>query len=219
MSSHRSSSYERAHDVVVSVVIPVYNGARHLGAAIESVLDQSCPPQEVIVVNDGSCDGSREIGACYAPQVRTIDQPHSGAAAARNRGVDHARGVLLAFLDADDLWEPDKLARQVAVLAENLACEAVLGGMENFISPELDAAARRLLARAAVQTGTIHVGALLIRRLAFDRVGPFDVQWRLGEFIQWWARAEREQASLRNNSRARVAAALACPQHDPRPGC
>lgn len=173
----------------ISVIIPVHNGERYLAEAIRSVLDQTLPPDEIIVVDDGSTDGSAAIARSFGPPVRVLTQANLGPAAARNLGVTHAAGDLLAFLDADDLWTPDKLTRQAQVLRDDPACEAVLGGVANFISPELDAPQHRALARSAGQTGAHHIGALLIRREAFLRIGWFDAGLRHGEFIDWWARA------------------------------
>ncbi len=175
----------------ISVIIPVYNGERFLAEAIQSVLDQTLPPDEIIVVDDGSIDASAAIALSFGPPVRVLSQPNLGPAAARNLGVAHATGDLLAFLDADDLWTPDKLARQAQVLRADPGCEAVLGRAENFISPELDASQAMRLAKTAAQTGEFLAGALLIRRAAFLRVGWFDARLRHGEFIDWWARASQ----------------------------
>jgi glycosyltransferase involved in cell wall biosynthesis len=175
----------------ISVVIPVYNGARYLVASIESALAQTVEPAEVIVVDDGSTDASSKIARAFGPPVRVLTQPNLGPAAARNLGVEHAGGDLLAFLDADDLWMPDKLARQQQALQADAVCEAVLGRAENFISPELDETQRALLARSATQTGHMLASTLLIRHTAFLRVGSFDVRWRHGDFIAWWAHATR----------------------------
>lgn len=175
----------------VAVVIPVYNGACYLAAAIESVLAQSLPPAEIIVVDDGSTDDGAAVACAFGPPVSVLTQTNRGPAAARNLGVAHSSGDLLAFLDADDLWLPDKLARQMQVLQDDPLCAAVVGGVENFISPELGVAQRWALAQAAAQTGDVHVGALLIRREAFRRIGGFDPRWRHTEFVEWWARAAR----------------------------
>jgi len=175
----------------VSVIIPVYDGERYLDGAIQSVLAQTLPPAEILIVDDGSTDGSARSAQSFGPPVRVLTQANLGPAAARNLGVAHATGDLLAFLDADDLWAPEKLARQKQVLEENPAYEAVLGRVENFISPELDEHQRAMLAKSAAQTGKFHIGALLIRRAAFLRVGYFDTRWRQGEFVEWWARALR----------------------------
>jgi glycosyltransferase involved in cell wall biosynthesis len=175
----------------VSVIIPVYDGERYLDGAIQSVLAQTLPPAEILIVDDGSTDGSGRSAQSFGPPVRVLIQANLGPAAARNLGISHATGDLLAFLDGDDLWAPDKLARQAQVLQNDPTCDAVLGRVENFISPELDEAQRQALARSAAQTGAFHAGALLIRWGAFRRVGDFDTRWRHGEFIEWWGRALR----------------------------
>lgn len=175
----------------ISVIIPVYNGERFLVEAIRSVLDQTLPPDEIIVVDDGSTDDGAAIARSFGSPVRVLTQANLGPAAARNLGVAHAAGDLLAFLDADDLWLPDKLARQAQMLRDDPACEAVLGRVQNFISPELDESEAARLVKTAAQTGDMHVGALLIRRDAFLRVGWFDARLRHGDFIDWWARASQ----------------------------
>jgi glycosyltransferase involved in cell wall biosynthesis len=98
---------------LVSVIIPVYNCAEYLGQAIDSVLNQTFMDLEVIVVDDGSTDRTPEIAAQYRDHITYIRQPNGGNAAARNRGIANARGRWLCFLDADDLWEPRKLERQL----------------------------------------------------------------------------------------------------------
>ncbi|MHC4407236.1 MAG: glycosyltransferase family 2 protein [Planctomycetota bacterium] len=106
----------------VSVIIPCYNAARFLGEAIDSALDQSLPPLEVIVVDDGSTDRSAAIAQSYGSPVRLIRQRHEGESTARNRGIDEARGDWIAFLDADDLWMSTKLERQLEVAQPGVAC-------------------------------------------------------------------------------------------------
>ena len=103
----------------VSVVIPAYNGAQFIGNALESVLSQSLPADEIIVVNDGSEDATAEVLQAYAHQIQIIEQPNLGVAAARNRGLAAAQGELIAFLDQDDLLLPDKLKLQVDCLAQH----------------------------------------------------------------------------------------------------
>jgi glycosyltransferase involved in cell wall biosynthesis len=104
----------------VSVVIPAYNSARFVAEAIRSVLAQTLPPYEVLVIDDGSVDGTREVVAEFlSTGVRCISQPNSGVSAARNRGLDEARGEFIAFLDADDLWRPEMLATHAELLRDN----------------------------------------------------------------------------------------------------
>ena len=96
----------------VSAVIPAYNGRRYVGRAIESVLKQTCPAAEVIVVDDGSTDGTAAAVRAFGDAVRLIEQPNGGVSVARNTGIAAATGDWIAFLDADDEWLPDKLRRQ-----------------------------------------------------------------------------------------------------------
>ena len=112
----------------VSVVIPTYNRAHQIAATIESVLVQSHPPAEVIVVDDGSSDGTAAVCAGFAPRVRYERQANAGVSAARNRGAGLATAQLIAFVDSDDLWHRDKLALQVAALeAEPAAGWSITG--------------------------------------------------------------------------------------------
>lgn len=100
------------HGSGVSVVIPCYNGEAFLAEAIRSVLTQTHPPVEVIVVDDGSTDGSAGIAEAFGPPVSVVHQPNQGESIARNRGMEAAKGEWIAFLDADDVWVPTKLEQQ-----------------------------------------------------------------------------------------------------------
>lgn len=175
---------------LISVIIPVYNGERYLAEAIESVLAQTRSPDEIIIVDDGSTDDSAAVARRYASLARLVQQPNLGAGAARNRGVEAAQGAWLAFLDADDLWLPDKLTRQMALFEADPDLATAYGGVEQFISPDLDEILRaRLQIKSQVAEG-FHVGTLLIRRATYERVGFFSTAFRVGEFIDWYARAE-----------------------------
>lgn len=95
---------------MISVVIPLYNKAAHIQRALDSVLAQTCPPQEIIVVDDGSTDGGGELVASLSlPLLRLIRQENQGVGAARNRGIEAAQGDTISFLDADDAWQPKYL--------------------------------------------------------------------------------------------------------------
>jgi glycosyltransferase involved in cell wall biosynthesis len=98
----------------VSVIIPAYNYARYVSEAIDSVLAQTYPPLEVIVVDDGSTDDTPNVLAAYGDRIRAIRQVNQGVAAARNTGIAAARGEYVAFIDSDDTWEPRKLELQMA---------------------------------------------------------------------------------------------------------
>jgi glycosyltransferase involved in cell wall biosynthesis len=101
---------------LVSVIIPSYNCGRFVRAAVDSVLAQSFRDLEVLVVDDGSTDNTRQVLAGYGPPVRYLYQANAGVSAARNHGIGESRGQYVAFLDADDMWAPDKLERQLKAL-------------------------------------------------------------------------------------------------------
>jgi glycosyltransferase involved in cell wall biosynthesis len=102
----------------VTTIIPAYRAAGTIGRAVDSVLRQTCPPEEILVVDDGSPDDIAAAIRPYRERVTLIRKANGGAASARNLGLDRARGELIAFLDADDYWEPDKLKRQLAIFAQ-----------------------------------------------------------------------------------------------------
>jgi glycosyltransferase involved in cell wall biosynthesis len=173
---------------LVSVVIPVRNGARYLGEAIESVLAQGCRDTEIIVVDNGSTDGSRSVAESFGPAVCVIDEPQRGAAHARNSGVRLARGEYLAFLDADDLWAPGKLERQLRELELRRDLDMTFTWGENFPSPELTDAERCAVRFVSGAGPFIIPSAMLARREAFLRAGPIP-DLREGEFIAWYGLA------------------------------
>lgn len=174
---------------LISAIIPVFDGERYLGQAIDSALAQTYRPLEVVVIDDGSTDGSAAVARRYPAGVECHRQPHGGIGAARNRGAGLARGAFFAFLDADDLWTADKLERQAAALAGDARLDMVFGAVRQFVSPELDDAARRRIVYPDGVMAGYHPGAMLIRRDSFFRVGPFRTDCRVGEFIDWYARA------------------------------
>ncbi len=174
---------------LVSVVIPVFNGEQYLSEAIESVLNQSHPNAEVIVVDDGSTDGSGRMAAGYGDAITTVRQNRRGNGAARNLGVVVSRGVLLSFLDADDRWRPAKLERECEVLATRPEVSGVRSLVREFVSPEIDEESRRAI-RAAHDSipGMLHYGTM--RRAAFEQLGGFatDLQLAVGvDFSARWA--------------------------------
>lgn len=103
----------------ISVVVPAYNAARTVAETLESILAQSLPPREVVVVDDGSRDGTLEVLRTFGDRVKVKTQPNSGVSTTRNRGVEEAAGEWIAFCDADDVWHPDKLRLVAAVAASH----------------------------------------------------------------------------------------------------
>jgi glycosyltransferase involved in cell wall biosynthesis len=103
----------------VSMIVPAYRAAGTIRRAIDSALGQTRPPDEILIVDDGSPDDIGSALAGYPVQVRLVRKANGGAASARNFGIDHAEGNFIAFLDADDYWEPNKLQRQLAVFDQH----------------------------------------------------------------------------------------------------
>lgn len=174
----------------ISVIVPAYNGETYLSEAIESILIQAYRPQEIIIIDDGSTDNTASVAKSFGDAVQYHYQPNQGAGAARNNGIKLARGEFLAFLDADDLWLEDKLACQMQVFDDDPALDMVFGYVLQFRSPELpDEVKRQIKIPTEIVPGQ-HVGTMLIKREAFEKVGLFRTDWEIGEFIDWHARAE-----------------------------
>jgi glycosyltransferase involved in cell wall biosynthesis len=178
-------SEEAATDGLVSAIIPVYNGDRFLAEAIESVLDQTYLPIEVIVVDDGSTDDSAAVARGFTG-VTVIGQENEGVAVARNTGIESASGQFLAFLDADDQWAPEKTALQVEYLRDNPGCDYVLCRYQNYFPMGVPAWFRRKEADDSGQTPV--PSALLCRFGLFTAVGRFAPEYRHGEDTEWFAR-------------------------------
>ena len=173
---------------MISVVIAVNNGAKFLAAALNSVMRQTCAPGEVIVVDDGSTDASPDIAAGFGPPIKVLRCAHRGGASALNAGIAEARGELLAFIDADDLWADKKLAQQSAILASDLSIEAVFGGIIQFTDMDCWIAKPDEIKQKSKCFIGVHKTAMLIRRATFDRVGPFN-EAVVADFPEWYARA------------------------------
>ena len=179
---------ESARTAPVTFVIPVFQGERYLAEAIESALAQSRPPAEVIVVDDGSSDGSAAIAASFGDRVILLRQPNRGTAAARNLGLASASQRFVSFLDADDVAAHDRLETQLALLERVAPPDVVFGQMEQFVSPELppDVAAR-LRCDSRAQPSPLP-SCFTATRVACDRLGPMRVDIEAC-FADWYLRA------------------------------
>lgn len=174
----------------VSVIIPAYNAERYLAEAIQSVLAQDSFALQLIVVDDGSTDGTAKIAQSFGARVQTICQPNGGVAAALNHGLADAQGEWLAFCAADDLWTPGRLEKQMSAFAATPAPDLILGHVRQFFSPELSQeVTRRYYCPPEPQPGLL-LAAMLLKRATFDRVGSFNTAYTIGEFIDWFARAQ-----------------------------
>jgi glycosyltransferase involved in cell wall biosynthesis len=178
---------------LVSVIVPVFNGERFLRDAVASIRDQRHEPLEIIVVDDGSTDATRTVVASLAGEIRYIHQPNAGPPAARNTGLRAARGALVAFLDADDLWTDGKLAIQTGLLAREPAIDVVLGYTEIVYLPAVPGGA---VPPPSPPAFLFSLGAALIRRSVFDRVGGFDETSRYCDDVDWFLRAKEAGLSV-----------------------
>lgn len=178
---------------LVSIIIPAHNAATYLGDAIESVLRQSYAHYEIVVIDDGSTDRTANIAERY-PGVLVLRQAQRGAGAARNAGILATKGELIAFLDADDWWRPDKLERQVALLASRpdvgMAISEhvnVLADTSAFVTSKIstltDDAVRSIFLHSFIGTPTV-----MLRRSVLEVVGLFDESLVCAEDENLWLR-------------------------------
>lgn len=181
----------------ITAIIPCYNAENYLAQALDSVFAQAPAPDEVIVIDDGSTDGSAAIALGYGDaRITCRRQDNQGIAATRNHGLSLARGELIAFLDADDLWPQESLGAKLLRLESEPDLDGVFGRVECFISPELPEAIRAgLSCPRGAQAGRL-AGSLLLRRRVFERVGEFDTRLQVGELIDWLARADERGVRL-----------------------
>jgi glycosyltransferase involved in cell wall biosynthesis len=189
---------------MVSVIIPAYNAGECIGRAIESVLGQSYPEYEIVVVDDGSTDNTAEIVRQYGDKVRYIYQKNAGVAVARNAGIAVARGDWIAFLDADDEWLPNKLKAQMDLLARNPElrwCGAnrfqsdgtrkAPVGSSDIIAQALGTsdAFPSYFAAAASGVCNIQTSTLVVRKRIFAQLGGFDPNREvMDEDLDMWLR-------------------------------
>ena len=170
---------------LISVVIPAHNAEKYLSEAIQSVLEQSYTHLEIIVIDDGSVDDTAEIAQGFNNSVRYYAQPQAGAASARNWGIELAKGKLIAFLDADDLWAPEKLTIQLEALQADPSLEAVFGHVQNFLETGDPDQPRKMLSRLP---GPVS-GTMLIYKTALNRIGGFAPGMQIGETVEFYIRA------------------------------
>ncbi|HDY88685.1 MAG TPA: glycosyltransferase [bacterium] len=174
---------------LVSVIITVYNGERYLAEAIESVLAQTQKPNEIIVVDGESQDNTEKIARSYR-QVHFIRESVRGLANARNMGINVCQGELIAFLDHDDRWTPNKLKVQIDYLINNPKIQYVNALVKIFLEPGCTLRlgyTRKSLNRAMIGRTP---GTLIARKSLFDRIGGFSADFVIGCDVEWFTRAK-----------------------------
>ena len=174
----------------VDVVIPAFNARAFLGEALDTVLAQGPSVGKVVVVDDGSSDGTATLAAARGAPVELVQlEGNRGAAAARNAGIARCAAEFVAFLDADDRWLPGKLDAQVAALSDAQECAIAICRVRPFADLAMAAAERAaLLAQQPAEMEGWLASALVARRSLFAQAGVFTEDLRMGEVIDWFSR-------------------------------
>ena len=199
--------------VTISAVIPAYNSADFIAAAIDSILKQTHPVTEIIVVDDGSVDNTEQIVQRFPDHVRYYKQANQGPSAARNQGIKMACGEWIAFLDADDQWTPEKIEKQLATLAQYPALQLIAGDMaeiddsNELLTPSvlakhqllqgfqaLDGQPVAQALAALIRKNFIPTGTVLVRRDVVLAAGLFNESIRFGEDLELWAKIAAQHA-------------------------
>ena len=173
-----------------AVVMPVWNGAAYLPEAIASLRAQTLQPSEVVVVDDGSTDGSGELAATLMLEARVVRQENGGVAAALFRGVRETTADIVAFLESDDVWLPEKLAREAAVFAANPDVFWTLCHTDVFLQPGCVLPVWLRPGSLDGPTLVAFMSALAVRREAFVRAGEFDPSYPYAQDTEWMMRAQ-----------------------------
>ena len=175
----------------VGVVIRVRNAEPYVAEAVASVLEQSVPPVDVVIVDGGSTDRSMEALAPYADRVRIIQQRRDGLGGAAQDGIDATVQPIIAFQDADDIWPVDRLGAMLRALDTHAEWGGVMGRVDHFISPDIPAErAGRFALPGAPQPGG-GLPSLVLRREALELAGGFREGLWAGEYMEWQDRAMR----------------------------
>lgn len=173
---------------IVSVVIPVFNGERHIRQTIQSVLEQTYRPLEILVIDDGSIDGTEKVVKGIAGQLRYFWHDNRGSAASRNRGVAESRGEYIAFVDADDLWHREKIEKQICYLETHHTFELCITHIENFWSEEVSMDQRPDTGRPNSMPG-FSFSTLVGSRTGIELVGPLNEHLKHADDTEWFLRA------------------------------
>ncbi len=185
-----------------SVIIPAFDAAATLPATLASLHRQTCTDWEALVVDDGSTDATRAIAAAAGPRVRLLANPEKGPSAARNHGAVQAQADILAFLDADDLWAPEKLARMAEAFADP-ATDAAFAGIEFFRHRPGDSRVTSTVPPGPLRIGTLigenpvcTLSNLCVRRAVFAASGGFDAKLVHNEDLEWLIRLAGQGARI-----------------------
>jgi glycosyltransferase involved in cell wall biosynthesis len=192
----------------ISAVVAAYQAERWIGECLDSILGQTRPPDEVVVVDDGSTDGTADVLATYADRVRIVRQPNAGCPAAFNTAFREARGDFVALCGSDDVWEPRKLEWQLEAIQANPDLDVLFGEARLFGSvdgvfarpPAVGVLDGAVLRDALYRVNCIAAPTVMIRRSLFERLGPFVEDFGADDY-EYWFRCLRAGAKFYNDPR------------------
>ena len=182
---------------LVSCIVPVFNGEKYIAETIESILSQTYPNIEIIVINDGSTDNTLSVLNPFDKHLSLHSQSNLGQSAARNAGLKMAKGDYISFLDADDLWDPEKTQLQVDHLTANPSILACFAHVRNFWIPELQSEKEQLEREGLIKF--IHPFSLctfLAKRCVFEQLGNFKTELSYGEDSDLFTRLKEAQLPI-----------------------
>lgn len=182
----------------VGVVIRVRNAEPYVAEAVESVLSQTHPPSDVVIVDGGSTDRSIEVLAPYSGRIRIVPQRRDGLGGAAQDGIDATAQPIIAFQDADDIWPRERLASMLAELEGHPDWGGVMGRVEHFISPDIPAESAKGFALPSGPQPGVGLPSVVLRRDAITRVGEFQEGLWAGEYLEWHDRAVRAGVRIGN---------------------
>lgn len=177
----------------VSVIIPVFNGEKYLGEAIESVFAQTLKPLEILVINDGSDDHTEKIVKNYSDEIEYYSQNRMGTGYSRNRGIELAKGNFIAHLDADDIWDPNKLLRQYEAFCNNDDVEIVGCLMKSFYSPELTQETMKNIYCPPEPIQSYSASAIVLKREVYAEVGLYEEKVDNTPDFEWFIRVREKR--------------------------
>lgn len=175
-------------EYTISVVIPVYNGEKFIFEALNSVVNQTLKPFEIIVIDDGSVDDTAKIVKQFL-DVKYFYKENSGTSSSLNRGIQEVKGNLIAFLDADDFWVLDKLEKQLFFLEQNKNVDVVYGMHKRFYNKPTSELSIQEIEDSKRVLPAYFKASLLMKTSLFRKVGLFDESIKMGDFLDWYRRA------------------------------
>ncbi len=191
-------SMEKENDKLISVIIPTYNRAHVLGRALDSVLAQDYSQLEIIVVDDGSTDHTRDLLDRYKERVHVLTQPNKGVSAARNLGIQQSRGACIALLDSDDAWTSEKISLQAAFFQDNpdaLICQTEEIWIRNGrrVNPKVKhKKPSGMIFHPSLTLCLVSPSAVMMRRDLFSIKGLFNEEFPVCEDYDLWLRVSRD---------------------------